>query len=424
MIPTTPDAFLKKYPVDPRIAQALLVQGEMCSKRSPLIAEIQDGEHQAAVEEALSNGANVNEVDGNGNTPLNLAVLRRNVALINLLLKNGANVDLVDGHGLSPLNIAVTRGQKDRLQTLFRANANVNIKNHTGQTPLHQAAEIPYEDVMKRMIKELLKKGADIEAQDNNGLTPLHMACTTLPFAPAIKVLVKAKANVNAQDKEGVTPLFRCAFKAHEMRVDNWELKGEIAGEPVEYHIERGQFSFTRDGKKEKIPARSIRHLCQSYCHEHFMYLDALEGVKALIKAGADVNLAANNGTSPVHILCLVGDVPTIKSLVKAKADFNTPGRFLVPPVSHVAQSGNLGALKIVLKTGIEIDAESEDGVTALHEAALRGYADVVKFLVKSGASQKTKSKVASGPYPKGATPSDVARIAGFFSIEGFLNKQ
>ena len=49
MIPTTADEFLKKCKADPRIVRALLVEGELKNKRTPLTTELQEGEHLGSV---------------------------------------------------------------------------------------------------------------------------------------------------------------------------------------------------------------------------------------------------------------------------------------------------------------------------------------------------------------------------------------
>lgn len=57
------------------------------------------------------NGANLNQADGDGKTPLFHAALIGNVKIAELLIKNGANVNIANIRGNSPLHEASDRGK-------------------------------------------------------------------------------------------------------------------------------------------------------------------------------------------------------------------------------------------------------------------------------------------------------------------------
>ena len=48
---------------------------------------------------------------GEGNTPLHMAVIRRNVDLAKMLLKNGADANARNGDGRTPLHLAVDQAE-------------------------------------------------------------------------------------------------------------------------------------------------------------------------------------------------------------------------------------------------------------------------------------------------------------------------
>jgi ankyrin repeat protein len=79
------------------------------------------------VEELISNGADVNEIDENTvwtRTPLITATMRGHIEVVDFLLGQGADTSLVDAAGASPLRTAVQKGYVDIVDALLKAKAN------------------------------------------------------------------------------------------------------------------------------------------------------------------------------------------------------------------------------------------------------------------------------------------------------------
>ena len=132
------------------------------------------------VEVALADiGVEVDAVDGDGLTPLLLAVSAWNqinqseVALIvNRLIGTGANVNARSPDGDTPLHYAAARGAPEISWALLSAGARVDAASVAGATPLHFAAQAG-----NRVVVEwLLEAGAEPDAADANGNTPLFLA--------------------------------------------------------------------------------------------------------------------------------------------------------------------------------------------------------------------------------------------------------
>ncbi len=86
-----------------------------------------------SVSALIRQGANVNEKDIYGMTPLIEAVLKESTAIIELLLASGANVDQQDISGQTALQWAVNRTQKPACEMLLKAKANPNHYSADGQ---------------------------------------------------------------------------------------------------------------------------------------------------------------------------------------------------------------------------------------------------------------------------------------------------
>jgi ankyrin repeat protein len=115
--------------------------------------------------------------------------------MVAALLANGANVEALDADGATPLNLAAGRDCLDCVKLLLRAGAKVNVRNARGVTALHYAgAEI---------ATVLIAAGADPNAADNEGNRPLHRM-----YHEAFLV-----AGVNVRNRHGFTPLHFAALK-------------------------------------------------------------------------------------------------------------------------------------------------------------------------------------------------------------------
>ncbi len=75
----------------------------------------------------LSRGANVNEKNRMGWTPLHTAIRNRRLALIEPLLAKGADINATDNRGQTPLMAAIYIGQNDAAELLIAKGADINI---------------------------------------------------------------------------------------------------------------------------------------------------------------------------------------------------------------------------------------------------------------------------------------------------------
>jgi ankyrin repeat protein len=101
----------------------------------------------------------------NGDTALHIVTQRRDVTWMSFLIGKGANVDARNGQGATPLQIAVSLDFPDGVQTLLGGHAKVDEPGAQGETPLITA--VHRRDIA--IMRLLLKAGADPDRADNSG---------------------------------------------------------------------------------------------------------------------------------------------------------------------------------------------------------------------------------------------------------------
>ena len=190
------------------------------------------------------------------------------------------------------LHIASEKGFEDIVETLLQAGAAVNancIANKS--TPLHFAAA---KEGNEAVVDLLLKHGAEVNRLNGFGNIPLHEAARS-GGVKTIELLLTAGANVQLKNHKGSTALSFACFDEEEK-------------------------------KKEKGPSSSSSSSSS---------LRAVEIVKALIKAGSDVNSKDDQGMTPFLVTCASGRTDLMDVLVKEGADI------------HICDAGNRSARDI-----------------------------------------------------------------------------
>jgi len=101
-----------------------------------------------------------------------VAVNKGEAADVRKLLEAGANPDEQDGYGWTPLRYAVRGGHMDAALALIESGADVDLASNTGRTPLMSAAGNGLSD----MVEMLLKAGADHKAVNKAGETAFRIS--------------------------------------------------------------------------------------------------------------------------------------------------------------------------------------------------------------------------------------------------------
>lgn len=307
----------------------------------------------AAVRKIIKGGGDVNEVDGEGNTPLLIAVLMRNAKLVDELLKLGADPNKARPDGKGPLFGAVRVGEEKIVQTLLKGGAEVDA-------PLSM----------------------DHNGKAVGGCTALYIAAL-LGHLPSCKVLASSGASLEAANDLGYTPLMAAIEGDHEEVIDFFLKSGANVNPDVTPSMEveglGGAFPLYTATRKENLAV-----------------------IKKLLKRGADVNRSAPNGWTSLKSAAQQGSFEIVKVLLDAGADPNIADDTNYTPLMNAVSGEHEDIVKILLKFNADTNVQSgenpeeddwEAGRTALMDAALSGNLNIANLLLKNGADPKLRSK-------------------------------
>lgn len=288
-----------------------------CANGNPLIAG-----------KLLEAGADSNASRWNGETPLMLAARAGNPQVLRLLIEHGAKVDSAEARkGQDALMWAAAEGHAEAVDVLLKAGAKPNSVSKAGFSPLIFAAQNG--DV--KTVETLLAGGADMEYAAPPGMTALLVAMGARKLRVAELLLAKGGADVTAKDRSGNTLLHNAAQLG-----DVDMAKALIAkGADVNAKTTRPQGGRGGGGGARGGPAGEQTPLMLAARGNH------LDVMHALIEAGADPKLKAQDGTTLLMAAANSGHIEVVRYAYELVPDI-TAVTTNKQTVMHTALAGTL----------------------------------------------------------------------------------
>ncbi|KAM0878224.1 hypothetical protein ACQ4PT_035023 [Festuca glaucescens] len=178
---------------------------DMCG-RTPLVWAITCKKGQMdIVRYLLDHGANPNNVDNTGCTPLHEAAKKGHCEAVELLVSRGAYVDPFSTHHGTPLHVAAQHNQDGAMKILLDHHADFNMILGIFNSPLI----IAICSCSVKCVNLLLEAGADVKGVLT--ATPLQAAARN-GLTDVLKPLLDAGADPNVRNEFGHLPIQLAAY--------------------------------------------------------------------------------------------------------------------------------------------------------------------------------------------------------------------
>jgi len=425
----------------------------------PLATAVQSKQWDTATK-LLTNGADPNQQQPDGMTPLHWAALHNREALCSMLVSKGAKVNAATEYGVAPLSIACQNGSLKITKLLLEADADPNQLRSGNESPLHTAARTGN----PKVVAALLKAGAKVDHSEQSGQTALMWAAAAGNTA-CVDQLLEAGADPDKTSRFGFTAMFFAAREGNlsaAMRLLEAGVDVNAAIQPknskgrsprakmsaLMFAVESGHLELAvelvkagadpNDQRSGYAPLHAISWVRRTQVGDNIYgdppprisgKLTDFDFVRAMVRLGADVNLKLergrggrarmnHKGATPFLFASHTVDLPLMKLLVDLGADPSIPNADGTKPLLAAAGIGVnavgefpgtpvevIDAIDYLLTLGNDINYVDENKETAMDGAAYRSYPEVVLHLAKQGADPEVWIQKSRW----GTTPIDVA---------------
>lgn len=294
------------------------------------------------------------------------------------LLAAKADVNATQADGMTALHWAVRRGDIEIMDWLLKAGANARAETHYGITPLHIACG----NGNAAEITRLLASGAQANEATPGGETPLMTASRT-GKVPAIQVLLDHGATVNAHENErGQTALMWAAIENHVDAAKLLLAHGAEVNAQTTVSSPEGEMQLGRPGQGSGAGITRQRALPSPTGAMTALLYAARQGwqpmAQVLLDAGADINLASANGSTPLLVAILNNHVQLAQFLLDHHADPNRADFYGRAALFAAVEMRNLDYVRF------DPDPEPDPGDPL----------KLIQALLARGASPNTRAKV------------------------------
>jgi ankyrin repeat protein len=323
----------------------------------------------------LAQGSDKNARDRRGSTLLMHAGAFGTAEAVKALLDAGADVNARNSFEATAL--VWSAGDDAKVRLLVEHGADVNARTKLGRTPLMAAAAC---DGCSATVRYLLSKGADVNAKDGSGVGALQLAALA-GDAKSVGLLLAAGSDAKASDLSGGGPVMDALKNCNEQAASALIAKGADVNAALTFS---GKVKFGPIQLVGMTPLSTAAPYCDAAISRALLDFGAkpnaadvrgltplmlavasesqnVERVRALLKAGADVNAKSATGETALDWALKFGNPDVIAALRSAGAreglPFSAPQR---PPTKRrTVQAAIEPAVAMLSRAGTEFFKQS-----------------------------------------------------------------
>ncbi|CAL1291481.1 unnamed protein product [Larinioides sclopetarius] len=334
--------------------------------------------HISVVNKMLEKGNKdeINVIDDNYQTSLQIAVENDHCEIAHLLLQKGADPGISLEYEEFPLHQAIAKGNSKMVEILLKPNVDYFAKDDIVKSFTVYEIEPEYSNAVDGQLQNPAIN--NIKDQKQNSL--MHMAASSGSLE-IIKFLIHKNADINSRDSSGAKPIHVAARKGYK--------------DVLDYFLNIG-ISIDEAGENDW----TLMHYAVAGNHSEICKLLSLKG--------ADVNATSLDGSTPLHLAAQMGNLDVFLTLLEIGACYNKRNKNGKTPqqvtkcwsmrititllfssnIFSAAQSNNRFRLEGILTTGLDIlkfnlvNVKDSKNIACIHYAAREGYERIVKILL------------------------------------------
>ncbi|RCN29576.1 ankyrin repeat protein [Ancylostoma caninum] len=366
---------------------------------SPLELALTSG-HINMANQLLSKNANCNAVDEagksilarmieKGRTAILLGVVSGNLPLAKVLINNHADVVKADGEGRSPLSVALFERNDLDLSAQIVKLGGISVVNHRidKESLLHIAVK---RDSLE-ISKFLLESNAMIDVEDKSGITPLEVAVRQ-NNAGMVNLLLSHGASVrvprNGQNyilhtavSKGAQMLKVFAEKAKDV---DWSASGVLSYALDEKALDCARIVVSAGAQVDSKDSEGNTLLVQRILQSD----DA--GATFLLEQGAKHLVKDSHGRSCFELAAFYGLINTLRVICGLGVNINerTGGGLGYTVLKHALSEGHYDCASLLVSLGCDLESVTADGSfiqTMLHHFIDTADEKAAVFLVENG---------------------------------------
>lgn len=329
----------------------------------------------------LDHGAHINTQDLQGNTALIEAVKRKSLMLVQFLINHSADTTIINKEGKTALQIA------HELNLAQIENYIQTVHNNTHQAPPNILEKTPYEttyqglDIFQAVqhnnmqaVQYLVETNhVNVNIQNEDGNCPIQMMNNN--NWKIIQYLIEHGANINHRNTYGFSIIYFCLYDTTRLQY--------LIEHGAEYNISLINLAIiTSQFEAAKTLILNMQNINHQDSDGNSLIILALrlkdpDFIKAIIQKGANVNLRNNNGQT-----VLMQTIPFTKKIIHLSVKNNEK----IPHDISEYTYTNLPIAEILLEHHAQTNIQDINGDTALILATKR-CPGLEKFLQKNPAT-------------------------------------